>query len=148
EQVKQPKIVTFAPLQECLARPTFVISDFAKLDRQDTIHATFQALSAFAAQHDGQLPRPRHEDDAQAVLALAREILASSAVGTSEALDEATAAQVAFNAQGYLAPMAAFIGGFVAQEVLKACSGKFNPTFQHFYFDALECLDPASPPSA
>lgn len=146
EQVKQPKIVTFAPLQECLARPTFVISDFAKLDRQDTIHAAFQALSAFAAQHEGQLPRPRHEGDAQVILGLAREIL--TAGGTAEALDEAIAKQVAFNAQGYLAPMAAFIGGFVAQEVLKACSGKFNPTFQHFYFDALECLDPACPPSA
>lgn len=46
--------------------------------------------------------------------------------------------------------MAAVIGGLVAQEVLKACSGKFNPIFQHFYFDSLESLpttDPAYTPT-
>jgi ubiquitin-activating enzyme E1 len=36
--------------------------------------------------------------------------------------------------------MAAAIGGVVAQEVLKACSGKFMPIKQWFYFDARECL--------
>jgi ubiquitin-activating enzyme E1 len=40
--------------------------------------------------------------------------------------------------------MAAFIGGFTAQEVLKACSGKFTPLHQWLYFDAIECL-PSSP---
>jgi ubiquitin-activating enzyme E1 len=32
------------------------------------------------------------------------------------------------------------IGSIVAQEVMKACSGKFSPIFQWFYFDAFECL--------
>ena len=36
--------------------------------------------------------------------------------------------------------MAAAIGGFVAQEVLKACSGKFMPIKPWLYFDARECL--------
>ena len=36
--------------------------------------------------------------------------------------------------------MAAAIGGIVAQEVIKACSGKFMPIKQWLYFDALECL--------
>ena len=31
-------------------------------------------------------------------------------------------------------------GGICAQEVMKACSGKFGPLKQDFYFDALECL--------
>jgi ubiquitin-activating enzyme E1 len=33
-----------------------------------------------------------------------------------------------------------FIGGVVAQEVLKACSGKFTPIHQWLYFDAVEAL--------
>ena len=41
---------------------------------------------------------------------------------------------------GDLSPMAAAIGGIVAQEVLKACTGKFMPIMQWFYFDARECL--------
>lgn len=38
--------------------------------------------------------------------------------------------------------MAAAIGGIAAQEVMKACSGKFMPIRQWFYFDARECLPP------
>jgi len=36
--------------------------------------------------------------------------------------------------------MNAAIGGVAAQEVMKACSGKFMPIKQWLYFDALECL--------
>ncbi len=43
-------------------------------------------------------------------------------------------------ARGDLCPMQAVIGGFCAQEVMKACSGKFHPLNQWLYFDALECL--------
>ena len=39
---------------------------------------------------------------------------------------------------GDLSPMAASIGGIVAQEVMKATSGKFMPVKQWLYFDALE----------
>lgn len=42
--------------------------------------------------------------------------------------------------------MTAVIGGFVAQEVLKACSAKFHPMVQHMYFDSLESL-PSTLPS-
>lgn len=41
---------------------------------------------------------------------------------------------------GDLCPINAALGGIVAQEVLKACSGKFSPIRQFFYFDAIECL--------
>ncbi|OMH84577.1 Ubiquitin-activating enzyme E1 1 [Zancudomyces culisetae] len=41
---------------------------------------------------------------------------------------------------GDLAPMNSVIGGTVAQEVLKACTGKFTPIKNYMYFDALECL--------
>ena len=36
--------------------------------------------------------------------------------------------------------MAAAIGGIAAQEVMKACSGKFMPIRQWLYLDARECL--------
>lgn len=49
---------------------------------------------------------------------------------------------------GDLSPMNAVMGGFVAQEVLKAISGKFGPLFQHLYFDALEALPTVLPSEA
>ena len=60
----------------------------------------------------------------------------------SDPLDEKILTELAFQATGDLAPMNAVTGGFVAQEVLKACSGKFHPTVQHLYFDSLESLPP------
>lgn len=41
---------------------------------------------------------------------------------------------------GQLSPMQAVIGGTAAQEIMKACSGKFTPINQHFYFDCREIL--------
>ena len=43
---------------------------------------------------------------------------------------------------GDLSPMATLIGGIAAQEALKACSGKFHPIHQFFYFDSVESLGP------
>ena len=52
---------------------------------------------------------------------------------------------MSFQATGDLSPMVAVIGGFVAQEVLKACSAKFHPMQQSMYFDSLESLPKETP---
>lgn len=44
--------------------------------------------------------------------------------------------------------MNAAIGGIAAQEVMKACSGKFTPIQQYFCFDAIECLPAEDPAEA
>jgi ubiquitin-activating enzyme E1 len=61
-------------------------------------------------------------------------------------IDEKVVTELAYQACGDIAPLIAVIGGFVAQEVLKACSAKFHPMVQHMYFDSLESL-PANLPS-
>lgn len=55
-------------------------------------------------------------------------------------LDDDLISKLSYVAAGDLCPMAAVIGGITAQEVMKACSGKFTPIQQHLHFDALECL--------
>ena len=45
---------------------------------------------------------------------------------------------------GGLVGVQAFIGGATAQEVMKACSGKFMPVKQWLYFDCLEVVPPVS----
>lgn len=113
------------------------MTDFAKFDRPTTLHAGFQALSAFY-EKSNHLPRPRNESDAAAVVSLAKEI--HSASGGEDELDEKVLETLAYQATGDLSPMVAVIGGFVAQEVLKACSAKFHPMQQCMYFDSLESL--------
>lgn len=58
----------------------------------------------------------------------------------ANAIDEKLAKLFAQQARGNLAPINSVIGGCAAQEVMKACSGKFSPIQQWFYFDATECL--------
>uniref|UniRef100_A0A8B9CCV1 E1 ubiquitin-activating enzyme n=1 Tax=Anser brachyrhynchus TaxID=132585 RepID=A0A8B9CCV1_9AVES len=45
-------------------------------------------------------------------------------------------------AQGFLAPLAAAVGGVASQEVLKAVTGKFSPLQQWLYIDMLDIVTP------
>ena len=121
------------------------MTDFAKFDRPAVLHAGFQALSVFADKN-GRLPRPRNAEDAQLVISLAKEIHAAAS-GEGE-LDDKVLTELAYQACGDLSPMVAVIGGFVAQEVLKACSAKFHPMQQNMYFDSLESLPRELPTEA
>jgi ubiquitin-activating enzyme E1 len=120
-----------------LKAPELAISDFAKFDRPAVLHAGFQALSEFCDQHQ-RYPRPRNVEDADEVISLAKKL--------ESELDEKVIRELAFQATGDVSPMVAVVGGFVAQEVLKACSAKFHPVVQHLYIDSLESL-PASLPT-
>ena len=141
-QVKMPKFVDFKPLDEQLKKPELMISDFAKFDRPLQLHIGVQALHKFAEAHDGQLPRPHNESDAQEVLKIATEIASSQEEKVE--LDEKVIKELGYQARGDLNPLAALFGGLVAQEVLKAVSGKFNPVNQWLYFDALESIPSSS----
>lgn len=117
--------------------PEFFITDFAKFDHPATLHSGFQALSEFRSQRN-RLPRPRNAEDAAHVVSLAKKI--------HDEVDEEIVTELSYQASGDISPIAAVIGGFVAQEVLKACSAKFHPMVQHMYFDSLESR-PAHLPS-
>ncbi|XP_065407553.1 ubiquitin-like modifier-activating enzyme 7 isoform X6 [Chrysemys picta bellii] len=82
-----------------------------------------------------KVPQLHSYVDAERLLELARGLTAHQ-----ELLDEGLVRMFAHVSAGELSPMAAFLGGLAAQEVLKAASGKFLPLAQWFYFDALECL--------
>lgn len=136
-QVKMPKMLQFKSLKESLAEPEHFITDFAKFDRPATLHAGFQALSSFVDKN-GRLPRPRNQDDATQLIEIAKTF--------GEDLDEKILTELSYQASGEVSPMVAVIGGFCAQEVLKACSSKFMPMMQNMYFDSLESM-PATTPS-
>lgn len=143
KQVKQPKELVFKSLRESQKNPECLISDFGKMDRPPILHVAFEALSQFEEKHQ-RSPRARNDEDAEAVLALALPLL--QARGQALEGEEATKLahwlikELAYQATGDLCPMSALVGGFTAQEVLKACSGKFHPLQQHMYLDALEAL--------
>ncbi|KAK6467250.1 ubiquitin-like modifier-activating enzyme 1 isoform X1 [Huso huso] len=139
-QVKMPKKISFKSLSASLAEPEFVLTDFAKFERPGQLHLGFQALQRYQKQH-GRSPKPWSQSDAEEFVSLCKSLNESlSGSAKQEQLDEGLLKKLAYLAMGDLAPVNAFIGGLAAQEVMKACTGKFMPIMQWLYFDALECL--------
>ncbi|KAF4501389.1 ubiquitin-activating enzyme E1 [Fusarium agapanthi] len=145
QQVKMPKIINFKDFTTALKEPEFLISDFAKFDRPQQLHLGFQALHAFQLTHS-RLPNPMDDDDAIVVLGAAKKFAEQE--GLDIELNEKLLKELSYQAQGDLNPMAAYFGGIVAQEVLKAVSGKFQPINQWMYFDSLESLPTSTKRSA
>lgn len=139
-QVKQPKVLNFKPLREALEDPgDFLLSDFSKFDRPPLLHLAFQALDKFVSEL-GRFPVAGSEEDAQKLISVATNINESLGDGRVEDINTKLLRHFAFGARAVLNPMAAMFGGIVGQEVVKACSGKFHPLYQFFYFDSVESI--------
>lgn len=140
-EVKQPEILSFKPLNvaldEALRDPGLVeMTDYGKTKRHLSLHLAFQALHKFTQKYS-RTPHPRSQADAEVLLTITKELCTEAKF---DKLDEDAVRNLSLVASGDLAPVNAFIGGLAAQEVVKACSGKFTPLRQWLYFDALECL--------
>ncbi|KAL1205217.1 Ubiquitin-activating enzyme E1 1 [Cardamine amara subsp. amara] len=139
-QVKQPKLLSFKTLREALKDPgDFLFSDFSKFDRPPLLHLAFQALDRFISEA-GRFPVAGSEEDAQKLISIATAINTGQGDLKVENVDHKLLRHFSFGAKAVLNPMAAMFGGIVGQEVVKACSGKFHPLFQFFYFDSVESL--------
>jgi ubiquitin-activating enzyme E1 len=139
-QVKMPKTLSFKSLAEGINDPEMIITDYAKMDFPAQLHLGFRALDFFI-ERNSRLPRPWNLDDSQALFWLAQEINEGDEHGSKvETIDEKLIKVFASVSAGNVCPMNGFLGGVVAQEVMKACSGKFHPIKQWLYFDAIECL--------
>ncbi|XP_010542669.1 PREDICTED: ubiquitin-activating enzyme E1 1-like [Tarenaya hassleriana] len=139
-QVKQPKALHFKPLREALRDPgEFLLSDFSKFDRPPLLHLAFQALDRFLSE-TGRFPVAGSEEDAQKLISITADINDELGDARLEDINPKLLRHFTFGAKAVLNPMAAMFGGIVGQEVVKACSGKFHPLHQFFYFDSLESL--------
>lgn len=132
-QVKKSKTISFSSLKDFYSTPysiadaAFMTSDWAKEDRKETIRRGFSLIST------------KRDADHTVSSDLTFETL-SREDGIDKKVLSLMELQSAASSAAPLAPMSSVIGGIVAQEVLKACSGKFHPIHQYLPFDALECL--------
>ena len=104
----------------------------------DTIHVAFMALSEYEKSF-GQLPIAWDKEEADAFIKVAKDFN-QSLMKPFEDLNEDILRLFSFVSRGNLCPLQSVIGGIVAQEVIKACSGKFHPILQSLYFDCREIL--------
>eukprot|EP00039_Didymoeca_costata_P018615 m.334213 g.334213 ORF g.334213 m.334213 type:complete len:1006 (+) comp17313_c0_seq1:41-3058(+) len=141
-QVKQPVKLNFQSLRAALEDPVMTspyggITDFAKMERPAQLHVAYQALHQYSAAN-GSFPQPGNKQQAAELIKLGQQI--ASKLKNPIEVDEDLFKKYASQSTGNLTPLNGFIGGVSAQEVMKACSGKFHPILQHLYFDSLECL--------
>ena len=102
-------------------------------------HLSFVAVSKFYSVKS-HLPRPHSVEDANLVVELAKHSLANQEVVLSDfEIDEEYIKKYASIVGVELQPMAAFVGGVLAQEVVK-CTGKYVPIPGFLHFSALEAL--------
>lgn len=135
EEVKVPKSFSFDPLSTFFpsvpAIDKVLLADYSKLDRVNDYHVFIQSLSSFKTKHQRD-PRPWNDEDTNEMLSIAK------ALGIE--FNEDVFKKLSYTASGDLSPMATFLGGVVAQEIIKATSSKYVPINQWFYFDSLETL--------
>jgi ubiquitin-activating enzyme E1 len=145
-QIKMPKTVSFKSLRDAENEAnnlTFMLMDLNKLDNPRQIQIAFNAYHRFVEMNNRE-PQPWDETDSMKFMRLCLD----RAGELNLEVDAKLVTTFSKICTGNLAPMNAIFGGIAAQEVMKACSGKFMPIFQYFCFDALECLrDDESMPS-
>jgi ubiquitin-activating enzyme E1 len=144
-QVKQPSTVAFQPYSQALNTPGEFCVDFAKMHRVGQLHMAFRALDQYQ-EKEGALPEAGCAPQADALYALTLALNDAQPEGAFKVsradleAEEQLVRRLSLCCRGVISPVAALLGGIVGQEVLKACSGKFMPIRQFFYFDAVEAL--------
>ncbi|CAH8497265.1 unnamed protein product [Schistosoma turkestanicum] len=139
--VKMPLKINFLPCRTAYCSPVFMTTDFAKTERSAQIHLFFKALSDYK-NSNGSIPKPWCKDDSHAFVDYVHKVNEQvKGTGASvPSIDEKLALLFGCICSGQCSPVMSFTGSFAAQEVMKACSGKFTPLQQWMYFDASECL--------
>ena len=159
EERKVPIHVKFQSLEHCINNPVaenesgLLVSDFGKIGQVEQLHFAIQSVYQYRENHKC-LPPIRDNHAIHQCLGIAKQMneaakyQAQQLKGTDsvmwkpiyvEDIDIKILEKVVKFSRCVVSPMAAFIGGFVAQEVVKF-TGKFFPLHQWFYFDAFEIL--------
>ena len=146
-EVKQGAKLSFLSLSEILMlneseltnwkSPKILQTDFTKSPYEQ--HLFYLALQEFRDSNGGKLPLPTSHSEAEKVFARFDQLCKENKFECDKNAKTKFCA-LARASSACINPMCAFLGGIVAQEVLKACSHKFTPLQQLLYFDAYECL--------
>ncbi|XP_051822587.1 ubiquitin-like modifier-activating enzyme 6 [Antechinus flavipes] len=137
-QVKTSQTFCFECLEKQIKHPTCLIADFSKPEAPLQIHAAMLALDQFQENYNRK-PNIGCRQDSEELLKLATSI--SATLQEKPEVDVNIVNWLSWTAQGFLAPLAAAIGGVASQEVLKAVTGKFSPLCQWLYIEAADLFE-------
>lgn len=150
EQVKVPKTHSYKPLTERFKNPYNGNKlpdpiDFSKFGRNELLHVGVLALNDFFKSH-GSLPELNNENQVNEVVESARRIYDSfketkvNWIENATEFDPKIIANIARYSRSQIVPVTAFLGGVIAQEIVKF-TGKYTPLDQWLWFDFFEILE-------
>jgi len=156
---KTPSTMHFRSLAACITHPLDLpMTDMINFGSEYQQHVGLQAVLDFQLR-EGRFPAPNNPDDRAAVLKLAQQFAQTMATynsttpnAASPAIDlemfggvnEDIVSKLANHADVELQPLAAFLGGVLAQEVVKV-GGKYTPISGFLHFNAIETLPDEAP---
>lgn len=141
---KMPNKYPMESFTKLLADPGMLtMTDLLKFS-ETLQHVTMVAILTFATEK-GSLPKMYDEEDAQAVVDTAKTLLSNKVLNLEGfEVDEDYVRDAAMICSAELQPISAFLGGVLAQEVVK-CTGKFTPIPGFLHFAAIESLPAVTP---
>ncbi|MCQ2819299.1 MAG: ThiF family adenylyltransferase [archaeon] len=148
EQVKLPFTKKFDSFKERFFTPYESDApdpiDFSKFGRNETIHLGLLALHEYYMKHNDSLPELNNKEASEEILKIAKEIYEKEKEkpwikNMEEGLNESVILNIANWAKSELSPTCAFLGGIVAQEIVKF-TGKYTPIHQWLWFEFSESV--------
>ena len=148
--------MSFESFEATMTKPTsdlaldanMAIADFEKMDHSLISHICILALEKFKKSRNRQ-PVSWELSDAVEFVEIARKVAVESGVDEKDLGEDSKMMRTfylfSFQSRGVFSPLAAFMGGVVAQECMKAITQKFSPIKQLFYYDASEVLPEFKP---
>jgi ubiquitin-activating enzyme E1 len=149
EQVKVPKPHNYRSFKDSFETPynDNIVPDpidFAKFGRNELIHVAVIALHEYYKNHNA-LPELNNEAQAQELLNTAKQYYENAKdnnvawVKNAEEFKDFVFLNLALWARSQIVPVTAFLGGVVAQEIVKF-TGKYSPINQWLWFEFSETV--------
>ncbi|KAF9160712.1 SUMO-activating enzyme subunit 1 [Actinomortierella ambigua] len=131
------RVQNYDSLQATMAATWGGLSSKALRRAVSPLFFAFQVLWKYQMNHDGHLPDTTNESDVLELLKLRDERLSDAQVNPSFVPDDLLML-LASSADAEISPVCAIVGGFLAQDILKALSKKDSPLHNFFVYNGLE----------
>ena len=155
KQIKTQKKMKFFPIEHCLRTATEVehtklidsnmsMSDFTKASNSYIIHLAFLAMNNYYRDKKyfskkSYNFKPMDVDHLKSVMRFSNKLLSDNKIVLNENQNKLLI-KIILTHMVQFSPLCAYLGGFVAQEVIKAITNKYSPINQIIYQDCLELV--------
>lgn len=137
-QVKVSQNASFNSLEQEILNPSLMIPDLCRFEAPANIHLGFLAIHRFHEKFN-RFPKAWCLEDSSNLVSLAKG-LNTELYNKITTIDEDLLNVLSYTNTGCLSPLCAAVGGFVAQEGIKAVTGKFTPLKQWLYLDCRDVI--------